>query len=223
MPTEGFFSAVLFDMDGTLVNTEPLWLLSEQDLTGRYGYSWTSDDQARCLGGPLDRVGRYMHEKTNAESPEFFTNTLIDLMVERLHQGAPLMPGSEVLMELLTSMNIPMALVSASPRVLVDAVLENLASHPFQFSISSDDVAKVKPHPEGYLKAAEFLGAGISNTLILEDSDTGVTAARESGGWVIAIPHLVHIESVGRVKTYESLEALNENELLSHYRNCMAN
>ena len=217
MPTSSFFSAVLFDMDGTLVDSEPLWLLCEQELTARFGYDWTTEDQAHCLGGPLDRVGRYMHNLTKAESPEFFTNSLIDLMAHRLRLGAPFMPGSEKLLELCVSMGLPLALVSASPRVLVDAVLDNLTSHPFDISISSDDVAHVKPHPEGYLKAAEQLGVSIQNSLIIEDSATGVTAAEKSGGWVIAIPHLVKIEKRGRVQTYPSLLDLTYVELNNLY------
>jgi HAD superfamily hydrolase (TIGR01509 family) len=213
MPTSAFFDAVLFDMDGTLVDSEPLWLLCERELTGHYGYDWTIEDQAHCLGGPLDRVGRYMFDVTQARSPEFFTNSLIDLMAHRLRSGAPLMPGSERLMDLLSSRDVPMALVSASPRVLVDAVLENLSSHPFQISISSDDVKFVKPDPEGYLKAANFLNVAIADTLILEDSATGVAAAEKSGGFVVAIPHLVKIESSERVRTYTSLEELSDEEL----------
>lgn len=217
MPTNPFFSAVLFDMDGTLVDSEPLWLLCEQELTSDYGYDWTTEDQAHCLGGPLDRVGQYMYELTHARSPEFFTNSLIDLMAHRLRLGAPFMPGSEDLLSLCVEMNVPLALVSASPRVLVDAVLDNLASHPFQISISCDDVKNVKPHPEGYIKAAKELGVPIEDCLILEDSATGVMAAEKSGGWVIAIPHLVKIESKGRVKTYQSLVDLTYKELTALY------
>ena len=74
------FSAVLFDMDGTLVDTEPMWLASETELMGRFGYEWTKEDQAHCLGGPLDRVGRYMFSLAGGtQTPEYFTNTLISL------------------------------------------------------------------------------------------------------------------------------------------------
>lgn len=199
------------------MDSEPLWLLCEQELTIDYGYHWTTEDQANCLGGPLDRVGHYMHGLTKAESPEFFTNSLIDLMAHRLRLGAALMPGSEALLELCVSRDVPLALVSASPRVLVDSVLDNLSNHPFQISISSDDVNNVKPDPEGYLKAAKLLEVSIKNSLILEDSATGVQAAEKSGGWVIAIPHLVKIETKGRVKTYRSLEELTFMELSNFY------
>ncbi len=204
-----FFQAVLFDMDGTLVDTEPLWLTCETELTGRYGYKWSESDQAHCLGGPLDRVGKYMSELTNSMNPEFFTNTLIDLMAEKLHKGAPLMAGAQELIELFLSINLPLALVSASPRILVDAVLENLPAHEFEISISSDDVKNVKPHPEGYLRAAQKLGVPIENCLILEDSLTGVTAALESSACVVAVPHLVEIKEGPRLAVTNSLADLS--------------
>ncbi len=209
-----FFSAVLFDMDGTLVDTEPMWLASENELMSRYGYSWTKEDQAHCLGGPLDRVGQYMFALAgNVETPEFFTDTLISLTESHLRDGARLMEGAQDLMSLCENLALPMALVSASPRVLVNAVLDNLEGHRFAISISSDDVTNVKPDPEGYLAAAKFLGVQIQDCLILEDSATGVAAASASGGVVVAIPHLVPIENAGRVRVISSVNELSLGKL----------
>lgn len=213
-----FFSAVLFDMDGTLVDTEPMWLASESELMARFGYEWTTDDQAHCLGGPLDRVGEYMFELAGKHhSPEWFTQTLISLTESHLRHGASLMEGAQDLMSLCEGLNLPMALVSASPRVLVDAVLDNLQGHKFAISISSDDVTEVKPNPEGYLAAAEFLDVPITNCLILEDSATGVAAAKASGGLVIAIPHLVPIQASERVHIVSSVNDLTHEELRNIY------
>ena len=213
-----FFSAVLFDMDGTLVDTEPMWLESETELMARFGYSWTSQDQAHCLGGPLDRVGRYMFDLAGqVESPEWFTQTLISLTENHLRHGASLMEGAQDLMSLCEGLDLPMALVSASPRVLVDAVLDNLHDHKFAISISSDDVTNVKPDPEGYLAAANFLNVEIGECLILEDSATGVAAASASGGLVVAIPHLVPIQSSQRVHVVSSVGELTREVLQKLY------
>lgn len=201
-------------MDGTLVDTEPMWLASENELMSRYGYSWTKEDQAHCLGGPLDRVGQYMFALAgNVETPEFFTDTLISLTESHLRDGARLMEGAQDLMSLCENLALPMALVSASPRVLVNAVLDNLEGHRFAISISSDDVTNVKPDPEGYLAAAKFLGVQIQDCLILEDSATGVAAASASGGVVVAIPHLVPIENAGRVRVISSVNELSLGKL----------
>ncbi len=214
-----FFSAVLFDMDGTLVDTEPMWLASETELMLRFGYEWTSEDQAHCLGGPLDRVGQYMFDLAGgAETPDWFTDTLISLTESHLRHGASLMQGAQDLMSLCEGLNLPMALVSASPRVLVDAVLDNLVGHRFAISISSNDVTNVKPDPEGYLAAASFLDVAIEDCLILEDSATGVAAASASGGLVVAIPHLVPISASERVCVVDSVEELTRERLQILYR-----
>lgn len=197
-------------MDGTLVNTEPLWLVCERELMARFGYAWTEENQAACLGGPLHRVGAYMHELADkVESPEFFTNTLISLMAESLAEGAEFMDGAEDLINLCEKEGIPVALVSASPRILVDAVLKGIPSHSFHVSVSSDDVKNTKPDPEGYLTAAKLLGVDIKDALILEDSLTGVAAASASGGWVVAIPHLVPIADSARVRTVSTVRELD--------------
>lgn len=205
-------------MDGTLVDTEPMWLASETELMARFDYEWTYADQANCLGGPLDRVGRYMFDLAGGkESPEFFTNTLISLTAGHLRDGAQLMEGAQDLMSLCEGLNLPMALVSASPRILVDAVLDNLKGHNFAISISSDDVANVKPDPEGYLAAAKFLSVAIKECLILEDSATGVAAASASGGIVVAIPHLVPISAGERVRVISSVSDLSRERLQDLY------
>ena len=205
-------------MDGTLVDTEPMWLASETELMVRYNYEWTAQDQANCLGGPLDRVGEYMFDLAGQiQSPAYFTETLISLTRAHLRDGAALMEGAQELMSLCQSMELPVALVSASPRVLVDAVLDNLDVHNFAISISSDDVNKVKPDPEGYLAAAQKLGVAIEECLILEDSATGVAAARASGGLVVAIPHLVPISEGERVRIVSSLTELSRQKLQELY------
>jgi HAD superfamily hydrolase (TIGR01509 family) len=213
-----FYDAVFFDMDGLFVDSEPLWLISETELMAKHGYTWTNADQNHCLGGPLSRVGEYMFEKTGRkESPRFFTNEIVSLMSEKLSTGAPIMPGALILLKDLQKNGIKTALVSASPRVLVDAVLEMYPDHTFEFSLSADDVLRPKPDPEAYLAAASKLGVDISQCLILEDSPNGVKAATASGAFTIAVPHFVHIEPRNRLRVIQSLEELNFEVLQTNY------
>jgi len=205
-----FFEAVFFDMDGLMVDSEPEWFLSEVEVTEPFGYTWLEADQIACLGGPLSKVGQYMFDKCERQqSPEYFTQTLIDTQVTRMRGNTPTMPGAVELVKELQSHGIKTALVSASPRNIVDAVLDNLGHDLFPFSISSDDVAKTKPDPESYLKAAEMSGSNISNCLVFEDSITGMSAAIASGAYLIGVPHLVSIEESARVRVIKSLEQLS--------------
>jgi len=209
-----FFEAVFFDMDGLMVDSEPEWFLSEIEVTKPFGYTWLEDDQIACLGGPLSKVGQYMFDKCGQQnSPEYFTQTLIDTQVARMRGNTPTLPGAVELVRELQSQGVKTALVSASPRNIVDAVLDNLGHDLFAFSISADDVVKTKPDPEAYLKAAHMCGSNITNCLVFEDSLTGMNAAIASGAYLIGVPHLVSIEESARVRVIKSLEQLSFSKL----------
>jgi HAD superfamily hydrolase (TIGR01509 family) len=205
-------------MDGLLVDSEPLWLIAETQMMAEYGYQWLESDQAACLGGPLDRVGKYMSDLIGGKRDgESLTTEIIERMVEKFKGDLPFMPGAIELITDLQNHGVELTLVSASPRSLVDAALSNFAINPFARSISSNDVKVSKPDPEGYLLAAASGGHDVSNSLILEDSLTGVTAAKASGAWVLAVPHLVPIEKSGRVDTTTSLANWSYEKLAIKY------
>lgn len=209
-----FFEAVFFDMDGLMVDSEPEWFKSEVEVTSPFGYTWLEVDQIACLGGPLSKIGHYMFDKCGQQrSPQYFTQTLIDTQVSRMRGNTPTMPGAIELVRELQSHGIKTALVSASPRNIVDAVLDNVGHDLFPFSISADDVTNTKPDPEGYLKAAAISGSDITSCLIFEDSLTGMNAAMASGAYLIGVPHLVTIAESERVRVIKSLEQISYSKL----------
>eukprot|EP01037_Dinobryon_pediforme_P000945 gene945-953_t len=143
----------------------------------RYGHTWTDEDQAHCIGGPLPKVGAYMSALAHgADDPAFFEEELVRLVAEQFANGLEFMPGAQELVHDLVATGVPMALVSASPRLLVDSALALLPTGTFITSISSQDVSISKPNPESYFKAASHLEVQISNCLVLEDSKTGIDA-----------------------------------------------
>jgi len=205
-----FFDAVFFDMDGLMVDSEPEWFQSEIVVTRPFGYTWTEEDQVACLGGPLSRVGAYMQDKCGGvKTPEYFTQELIQTQALKMRGKTPTMPGALELVRELQAHGIKTGLVSASPRIIVDAVLDNLGHDLFPFSISSNDVVNTKPHPDCYLKAASMTQSNIQNCLVFEDSLTGMNAATSSGAYLIAVPHLVTIEESSKVRVIASLAQLN--------------
>ncbi len=215
-----FFDAVFFDMDGLMVDSEPEWFKSETEVTAKFGYDWSEEDQIACLGGPLTRVGTYMHDKCKgAETPEYFTQTLIDTQALKMRGNTPTMPGALELVRQLQSHGVKTGLVSASPRNIVDAVLDNLGHDLFPFSISSDDVEKTKPNPDCYLKAAVMTDSDIQNCLVFEDSLTGMQAATSSGAYLIAVPHLVTIGESAKVRVISSLEQMSFAKLQNLFSN----
>jgi HAD superfamily hydrolase (TIGR01509 family) len=190
-------------MDGTLIDSEGLWLDAEIAVMRGLGAEWTSEDQAHCLGGPLERVADYMVARAGTDvPPEELGLRLLDAMEERL-RGAPLawQPGARELLVEVRAAGIRTALVSASWSRLIAAVAEkmheDLGEPAFDAVVAGDDVTQSKPHPEPYLTAAAALGVAPQDCLALEDSPTGVRSAVGAGCRVVAIPHIAEITVPG--------------------------
>jgi HAD superfamily hydrolase (TIGR01509 family) len=200
------FSAAFFDMDGLFLDSEPQWHLSQQEICARYSYAWDDDDQRICIGGPLSRVGDYIsdicaHDMTGPQ----VVQELTEMMLVKLSTKAILMPGAFDAVERVRQV-MPVALVSASPRILMDAALTTLPKDFFQFSISADDVARTKPFPDPYLEAAKRMGVPTGSCVVFEDSLTGIASAKSAGCAVVAVPHYVEVALAPKVRVVTSLE-----------------
>jgi HAD superfamily hydrolase (TIGR01509 family) len=214
MKSETQVQAVLFDMDGTLINSEPYWLIAETKLMSRFGHRWTDEDQAFCIGGPLPKVGSYMSELSGSrEDAAYFESELIQMVAEQFAFGLPFIPGARELVENLVEAEIPLALVSASPRLLVDCALALLPNQTFLTSVSNQDVRVSKPDPESYLLAASHLSVDIGSCLVLEDSKTGIDAGLASGAVVIGIPHIITYPPTPRLHLRRDLLGLTIMDL----------
>lgn len=207
-------AAVLWDMDGTLVRTEELWLLAEERTMAAFGSHWDAQDQAVAVGGPLDRVVTYMASRVGRSEQE--VGELLVAEIEGLMHAEeiPWMPGALDLHNALVGALVPQALVSNSWRELMDAALAELDT-AFDVVVAGDEVDRPKPDPQPYETAARLLGADPANTVVLEDSPTGVAAALAAGCWVIGVPHVSDIAAHPRLLLVQSLaevsiEVLND-------------
>jgi len=210
------FQAVLFDMDGLFIDSEPDWHDAESSIMKSNGYDWAPQDQLQCLGGPLTRVTEYMSKCLDGrKSPDQLGKLIVDEMVRRLTGQVAKMPGAVEFSRKVADANIPQALVSASPRVIVDAVLTGMTEKYFAKSVASGDIERTKPFPDPYLHAAKLLGVDIQKCIIFEDSPTGLTAARASGAFVVGIPHYVVVEEEARLKIIKSFSDIDLEDLES--------
>jgi len=214
--------AVLFDLDGTLIDSEGLWWRAECRVVADLGGEWTPADQAHCLGGPLERVAAYMAERTGtSRPPEDIGQELLDHM-ETLLRQEPLAwrPGARELLAACRVGGVPTGLVSASHRRLLDAVADAIArdvaaedGRAFDVTVAGDEVDNGKPHPEPYVAAAAMLGVAVDSCVVLEDSPTGVASGQQSGAFVVAVPHIVDIPSAPRRRVVASLEGVTPDDL----------
>lgn len=186
--------AVLLDMDGTLVDTEGIWWAAETGVFADLGHVLDEVHKEVVVGGPMARSVTHLMQVTGT------TATLAELMVaidtrfeELIERGAPLMPGARRLLTELAAHGVPTALVSASHRRTIDAMLRTLGAENFAFTLAGDEIARTKPHPDPYLAAAARLGADPARCVVVEDTLTGVAAGEAAGCQVVAVPSLVTI------------------------------
>lgn len=189
-------AAVLFDMDGLLVDSEPVWTVAEVELARRLGGEFSPELKAAIVGTRLEvAVPTILRWYGGPLDDETVTGTcawLLDRMVELFAERPPVQPGVEELLVALDHAGIPTALVSSSYRVLVDAVLAHGVG-PFDLTVAGDEVTQAKPDPEPYLLAAARLGVDPGLCVVLEDSPAGVASAEAAGCAVVAVPSVLGV------------------------------
>ncbi len=193
-------AGVLFDMDGLLVDSEPIWFEVEQDVMARLGGSWSPIDQHQLVGGSLELACRYLLDRAPAAAARSTSEAevgrwLVDGMVARLtSRPLPLLPGARELLAEVDTAGLPRALVTSSERAVMDAVLGSL-DVTFDVTVCAGDVLATKPDPAPYLLAAAKLGAEPADCVALEDSPNGVASATAAGCPVVAVPSMLPVEA----------------------------
>ena len=207
-------AAVLWDMDGTLVDTEPYWMECEHELVAAFGGTWTDDDARSIIGFDLLDAAAVLRQRGGVTlEPTEIVERLLDGVIARVRRRVPWRPGARRLLADLNARGVPCALVTMSWSRLTDAVVEALAPITFQAVISGDAVRHGKPHPEPYLSAASRLGVDPVQCVAIEDSPTGVESATAAGCVVVAVPNIVAIPAApGRI-IVPSLKDLRTDDL----------
>jgi len=206
-----FPKAVLWDMDGTLIDSEPYWLLSESRLASDYGSEWTKEHGHELIGKSLYDSSAILKERFSIQdlSIQEVIDRLTDEVVSHLQTQLPWRPGALELLISLKQAGIPTALVTMSMRRMALTVVDQIPFQAFDVVVAGDDVQKGKPDPEPYLLAAKLLGVDPTDCIAFEDSRTGLASAEAAGCVAVGVPNIVPIPQAPNRVLFDSLTELD--------------
>ena len=181
-------AAILWDMDGTLVDTEPYWLAAEAELVASYGGTWTHEDGLQLVGSGLWHSAAVLQGRGVDLPADEIIELLTDRVLEQIRVSVPWRPGARELLAEVRAAGIPTALVTMSIRRMAIHIASLMPEAGFDVIVAGDDVTHSKPHPEPYLHAARSLDVDILDCVAIEDSTTGLASAVASGAVPIGVP-----------------------------------
>lgn len=209
--------AVLWDMDGTLVDSEKLWDIGIQELYRRHGRELGAQVRAATIGGSSEVVMRIVYADLGLEpDPADMAQTsdwLHDYVGELFETDLPWCAGAREMLDELCAAGVTMALVTNTRRGLTEKALNSIGRHYFTVTVCGDEVPAGKPSPDPYLRAATLLGVDAEHCLAIEDSVTGTAAAEAAGCAVLVIPNEIEVPTGPRRRHAESLAGLTVDRL----------
>jgi HAD superfamily hydrolase (TIGR01509 family) len=213
--------AVLFDMDGTLVDSEKLWDISIHRLYSRFGSVLSPQVRDSTIGGSAEDVIRIVYDDLGLPpDPADMAQTadwLHEITGDLFDEGLPWCAGARDLLDALAAAGVPMALVTNTRRGLTERALNTIGRHYFVASVCGDEVTRGKPAPDPYRRAAALLGLEPLECLAIEDSVTGAASAEEAGCPVLVVPNDVVVPSTPRRRHIESLADVDPARLRMIY------
>lgn len=205
---------MLWDMDGTLIDTEPYWMEAENDLIESHGGTWSDAQAFQLVGNALIVSGRIIKEQTGIPlTPEEIVDALLERVVVKLREHVPWRPGARELLLAARDAGLPCALVTMSYESFARVLVDSLPAGTFEVVVTGDMVEHGKPHPEPYLRAAHNLALAPEQCVAIEDSATGVRSAVAAGVPTLAVPHLVEIPQLDGLVVVPDLAAVSLDDL----------
>lgn len=213
--------AVLWDYDGTLVDTEPLWIAAEIELMASYGVTWSYEQGLGLCGSPADvstaimfaEIVKQTGAPVDLAESEFWPRLTQDVIRRLGESELPWRPGAYELVTELAAREIPQALVSASPTEMIQVGIERMPAGLFDTVITGPDAPRGKPAPDPYLLAAAGLGVQASDCIVIEDSIPGTEAGRAAGAVVIGVPSMQPLPQAPGQILLETLAGLGPDDL----------
>ncbi|MDI6942408.1 MULTISPECIES: HAD family hydrolase [Microbacterium] len=210
--------AVLWDMDGTLIDSEPYWMAAETPLVESFGGTWDHEQALQLVGLGLHDAARVLQGAGVRMEVDAIVEHLTDDVLRQMGElGVPFRPGAQELLRELRAAGVKTALVTMSMHRMAAAIVELLEFDAFDLVLGGDDVPMPKPHPDPYLRAAELLDVDIAHTVAIEDSPNGLRAAVSSGAVSLGVPHFVGLDGVGAHELWPTLEGRGIADITALY------
>jgi HAD superfamily hydrolase (TIGR01509 family) len=207
-------AAVLWDMDGTIIDTEPHWMEAETQLIREFGGSWSHEEALSLVGQGLWHSARVLQSRGVTLSEDEVINHLTDIVLEKLRtSGLPWRPGARELLLELRATGVRTALVTMSIRKMAQLVADTIDFDAFDVVVAGDDVEHSKPHPAAYLRATELLGVDPADCVAIEDSPPGVASATAAGAATIGVPLHVPLHEDGSFTVWPTLAGRTVDDL----------
>jgi len=204
-------AAVLWDMDGTLVNTEPLWMAAETELVESWGGTWTHEDGLTLVGNPMKVSGEILQGRGVGLTVDEIVDFLNTRVAAAVAEHTPWQPGARELLAAVAEAGVPQALVTSSYRELADPFAR--VAGVFAAVVAGDEVDRPKPDPQPYLLAAKHLGVDIADCVVVEDSPAGITSGVASGARVLAVEVFRAIPDIAGLSVTRSLADVSVADL----------
>ena len=210
-------AAILWDMDGTIVDTEPYWIVAESELVESFGGIWTHADGLSLVGNGLPLTASKLQERGVGLSVDDIIERLSNRVIEQLEIAVPWRPGAIELLTEFTAAQVPQALVTMSFASMANRIAELIPGRPLSQIISGDQVTHFKPHPEAYLLGATRLGVDVTRCLAIEDSPSGLGSAHSAGTVAIGVRHIVELTDDMGYALLPTLAGVTAEDMFSLY------
>lgn len=215
---ETTLGGVLWDMDGTLIDSEPLWMAAETSMLDQYGLTMSEEDRDRLIGSGLWDAAEMFQAIGIPLSADEIVEQWVSHVLSGL-RGSDIVwrPGARELLASLKAVGVPCALVTMSMSVMTEVVVSLLPEGTFSAIVAGDHVVHAKPHPEPYHRGAEALGIPIERCLAFEDSPPGLRSAFDSGAVAIGVPNLLELDPLSAHAIWPTLAGTDADSLAARF------
>lgn len=207
--------AVLWDMDGTIIDSEEYWIVAETELVELFGGSWSHEQGLALVGNGLGRTAEVLQNSGVTLTSDEIIQTLTTRVLEQLEIAIPWRPGAPELLQEFHRLGIPQALVTMSIERMARTIARLIPENPLTVVIAGDNVMNPKPDPEAYLRAAKDLGVNVKRCIAFEDSPAGCASASRASAFTIGVKNIVDLDPESLDVYLETLAGKSAEDIIS--------